>query len=753
LAVVPLSRLRAGLILWSFSAAIFVAAGLLFLVEPMVGKLILPIAGGTPAVWTTSVLFFQVVLLCGYGYAHLVSRLRPRLQAVVHLVVVAAALLALPIAIPAGVDPPAGDRLVFWVLGLLVLVVGLPFFALSSASPLLQHWFSLTGHKQAPDPYFLYRASNLASVAALLAYPFLVESQFGLRRQAFLWAVGYGVFLALLAGAALWIIRHQMATSVPAGDAGARAEAPPISRLRRLRWVAIAATPATWMLAVTSYLTTTVLPLPLLWVVPLALYLLTFAIAFSRRPLIPPAWAARALPFLVLPLAGTLAFRANGPLWLLFPLHLLAFGCGALALHGRLAADRPPAARLTEFYFWVALGGVAGGALAAIVAPLLFRGYWEYPIAITAGVVLLASGAASTARQQRLDLALPAALAAGTLAIAWLLGPTGPVFGGQTLAGLSLFGFLRLSLLFTVPAVIAFSFVRRPVRFGLAMGGIFLVSLTPFLDNDPVLWASRDFFGVHRVVDDRAAGRHVLIDGTVIHGSQNQGALRDLQTTYFSPSGPAGDFFGLGSPTGGRKRVAVIGLGAGTLACYARPDEQWTFYEIVPAVIQIAEDPRLFTFLPDCIPGRPQVVAGDGRLQIVHAADASFDAIVLDAFGSDNVPAHLLTREAIQLYFRKLAPGGALLVNVSNIYVNLRPIFANEAAALGFVCYGRIDQNVTSTQVTQGKVESSWVALARSRDDLNQLPQMDGWAPVPTDTSIPLWTDDFTDVARVTRLG
>jgi hypothetical protein len=751
---VPLSRLRAGLILWSFSAAIFVAAGLLFLVEPMVGKLMLPIAGGTPAVWTTSVLFFQVALLCGYGYAHLVSRLRPRFQAGVHVVVVAAALLALPIAIPAGVDPPSGDQLVFWVLGLLVLVVGLPFFALSSASPLLQHWFSLTGHQQAPDPYFLYRASNLASVAALLAYPFLVESQFGLRRQASLWAIGYGLFLVLLAGAALWIVRRPSTGGTAAAEAGTQAGTPPLSPLRRLRWVAIAATPATWMLAVTSYLTTTVLPLPLLWVVPLALYLLTFAIAFSPRPVIPPAWAARALPFLVLPLAGTLAFHANGPLWLLFPLHLLAFTCGALALHGRLAADRPPAARLTEFYFWVALGGVAGGTLAAIVAPLLFHGYWEYPIAITAGVVLLAAGVAGTRRQQRLDLALPAALAAGTLALAWLVGPTGPIFGGESLAGLSVFGFLRLSLLFTVPAVITFSFVRRPVRFGLALGAIFLVSLTPLLDNDPVLWVSRDFFGLHRVVFDRAADRHVLVDGTVIHGSQNQSAaLRDLETTYFSPSGPAGDFFSAGSPAGGRMRVAVIGLGAGTLACYARPDQQWTFYEIVPAVIQIAEDPHLFTFLPDCLPGPPKVVAGDGRLQIVHAPDASYDAIVLDAFGSDNVPAHLLTREAIELYFRKLAPGGALLVNVSNIYVNLRPIFANEAAALGFVCYGRIDTNVTSTEVTQGKVESSWVAIARARDDLIQLPFTDGWAPVPTDQSIPLWTDDFTDVARVTRLG
>jgi hypothetical protein len=489
------------------------------------------------------------------------------------------------------------------------------------------------------------------------------------------------------------------------------------------------------MLALTSYLTTTVLPMPLLWVVPLAIYLLTFAIVFSPRPLVRPGWMDRVLPYLVLPLAGTMAFKANGPIWLLFSLHLAAFAAGALALHGRLAAERPAPARLTEFYFWVALGGAAGGLLAAIVAPLLFRGYWEYPLAISAGLVLLAASR-GTRRQAALDVALPALLAAGTLVLAWAVGPA--------TGGLTPGGFLKLTVLFTIPALVCFSFVRRPVRFGLGVGAIFLVAYSPLLDAQPVLFVARDFFGVHTVVDDRAGGRHLLLDGRVVHGSQNlDPRLRLLPTTYYSPSGPAGDFF----QSTGARRVAVIGLGAGTLACYARAGQSWTFYEIDPAVIRIAMDPRLFSFLSSCAPPGTSLVEGDGRLQIARAPDASFDVIVLDAFGSDNVPAHLLTREAIELYFRKLAPGGSLLVNISNQYVDLRPVFAREAEAAGLSCYGRVDHSVTEQQAAQGKLVSSWVVLAAGP------PPPAGWDLVPVDPSIPLWTDDFTNVLRVTRLA
>jgi spermidine synthase len=390
---------------------------------------------------------------------------------------------------------------------------------------------------------------------------------------------------------------------------------------------------------------------------------------------------------------------------------------------------------LTEFYFWVALGGAAGGLLAAIVAPLLFNGYWEYPLAISAGLVLLAAPGLGTRRQVSLDLALPVALAVFGLGLAWVLGPAS--------GGLSLLGFLRLSVLFTIPALVCFSFLRRPVRFGLGLGAIFVIAYSPLLEPQPVLFSTRDFFGVHQVVDDRAAGRHLLFDGRVVHGSQNQDPRqRDLPTAYYSPSGPAGDFFARAAPA----RVAVIGLGAGTLACYARPDQTWTLYEIDRAVIQIAEDPRLFSFLADCAPPRTSVVEGDGRLQIALAPDAAFDVIVLDAFGSDNVPAHLLTREAIELYFRKLAPGGSLLVNISNQYVDLRPVFAGEAAAAGLTCYGRVDTSVSAQQAAEGKLISSWVVLAR------HAPDLPGWAPVPVDPSLPLWTDDFTTMLRVTRL-
>jgi spermidine synthase len=715
-------------VLWVSTAAIFCGACLLFVVEPMVGKLLLPLAGGTPAVWTTAMLFFQVVLLLGYTYAHLVTRLGARVQLAVHLLLLAAVLAVLPIAIPAGWAPPSGWTVMFWLLALLAVVVGLPFFALSSGSPLLQRWFSRSGHVQAADPYFLYRASNLGSVGTLLAYPLLIEAHLGLRAQAWWWAVGYVVFVVLALLTGMLVLRSapiRPTPTLPALRGGGSV----------LRWVALAAVPSTWMLALTSYLTTTVLPMPLLWVVPLAIYLLTFAIVFSPRPLVRPGWMDRVLPYLVLPLAGTMAFKANGPVWLLFSLHLAAFATGALALHGRLAAARPGPARLTEFYFWVALGGAAGGLLAAIVAPLFFRGYWEYPLAISAGLVLLAVSR-GTRRQAVLDVTLPVLLAAAALLMAWA---AGPATGGLTLGG-----FLKLTVLFTIPALVCFSFVRRPVRFGLGVGAIFLVSYSPLLDPQPVLFVARDFFGVHTVVNDASAGRHLLLDGRVTHGSQNQDPrLRLLPTTYYSPSGPAGEFF----EAGGARRVAVIGLGAGTLACYAEPGQSWTFYEIDPAVIQIAQDPRLFSFLSSCAPPGTSVVEGDGRLQIARAPDASFDVIVLDAFGSDNVPAHLLTREAIALYFRKLAPGGSLLANISNQYVNLRPIFADEAAAAGLSCYGRIDTSVTPQQAAEGKVISSWVLVGR------EPPRLAGWEPVPVDPTIPLWTDDFTNLLRVTRLA
>lgn len=723
------------LVLWVATAAIFSGACLLFLLEPMVGKLLLPLAGGTPAVWTTAMLFFQVVLLLGYGYAHLVSRLGWRVQLCLHVGLLALVGFGLPIGVPAGWIPPGGDRVIFWLLGLLTLVVGLPFFALSSASPLLQRWFSRSGHAQAADPYFLYRASNLGSVGALVAYPLLIEARLGLRAQAWWWAVGYGVFGLLVAAVAVLVLRrggHREPLPLPPGGR----ELPDQRRgLRAWRWLLLAAVPSVWMLALTSYLTTTVLPMPLLWVVPLAIYLLTFAIVFSPRPIVRQRWMDRALPYLVIPLAGTMAFRANGPAWFLFALHLAAFTVGALALHGRLAAARPQARRLTEFYFWVALGGAAGGVLAAIVAPLLFNGYWEYPLAICAGLVLAAARGLGSRRQVALDLALPAALAVLGVGLAWILGPTG--------GGLSLLEFLRLSVLFTIPALVCFSFLRRPIRFGLGLAAIFVIAYSPLLEPQPVLFSTRDFFGVHRVVDDRAAGRHVLLDGRVVHGSQNQDPrLRDLPTTYYAPSGPAGQLFLATAPA----RVAVIGLGAGTLACYARPGQSWTFYEIDPAVIRIAEDPRLFTYLSGCAPAATQIVEGDGRLQIARAPAAAFDLIVLDAFGSDNVPAHLLTLEAIQLYFQKLAPGGRLLVNISNQYVDLRPVFAGEAAAAGLTCYGRIDGSVSAQQAAEGKLISSWVVLGRD------APALAGWAVVPVDPSLPLWTDDFSNLLRVTRL-
>jgi len=360
-------------VLAAFTICLFASAFLLFLVEPMVAKMVLPLVGGTSAVWATSVLFFQTVLLIGYGYSHwLAMRLPWRWQALLHSILLLAPLLVLPIHLIPGWNPPASGSPALWLLLLLSVTVGLPFLVLSTTSPLVQHWFSLTGHAHAHDPYFLYRASNLGSALGLLAYPALVEPHLGLHAQADLWRAGYVAFLVLSVlclGAVAW--GRSLGTSPPPAQANLRATdgGRTLTWGRRVSWVILAAVPSTWMLAVTSCFTIVIRPIPLLWVIPLTLYLLSFAVVFARRPLVSRYWLNRLFPFYALPLLGMVLLGGGGPLWMLAILHFGAFFLGALLCHGELAADRPGAGHLTEFYWWLAVGGATGGLLTALVAP------------------------------------------------------------------------------------------------------------------------------------------------------------------------------------------------------------------------------------------------------------------------------------------------------------------------------------------------------------------------------------------------
>jgi hypothetical protein len=641
---------------------------------------------------------------------------------------------------------------------LLSVTVGLPFLVLSTTSPLIQYWFSRTGHAHANDPYFLYRASNLGSALGLLAYPALIEPHLGLHAQADLWRAGYVAFLllsALCLGAVAW--SRSLGTPVAHGEASLPGEAGggTVTWRRRLRWVLLAAVPSTWMLAVTSYFTTVIRPIPLLWVIPLALYLFSFAVVFARRPLVSRYWLNRLFPFYALPLLGMVLLGGGGPLWILALLHFGAFFLGALLCHGELAADRPGAGRLTEFYWWLAVGGAAGGLLTALVAPLVFNDFLEYPLAIIGAALLRTALSYGSARSRYADFWVPALLlaalllATGLLSLTGILGKLNRIELPNATTGSDL---LRILIVFAIPAAASAAFSWRPIRFGLATAAMLLLALVP-LGSQPVIFQQRDFYGVHKVVTDPAGTRHALIDGGTIHGLELMGSLnRDEPTSYYSRSGPVGDVFSAEQAIDSDWRVAVIGLGAGAMACYAKPQQSWTFYEIDPVIAQVARDPTLFTYLSDCTP-KANVVLGDGRLTLAKAPDRSYDLIALDAFGSDAVPVHLLTREAIQLYLAKLRPGGIILINISNKYVDLGSVLAGVAANLSLVGYQREDTEVTDTQSAAGKFPSAWLVMAPVVSNLGGLSLEPGWTPLHADPQVPVWTDDFSDVLTVTRLG
>ncbi|HXL77419.1 MAG TPA: fused MFS/spermidine synthase [Candidatus Eisenbacteria bacterium] len=753
-----------GVVIAVFALCIFASAFLLFLVEPMVAKMVLPVVGGTPAVWTTSVLFFQTVLLVGYGYSHwLAIRLQWRWQALLHGVVLLLPITVLPIHLIPGWNPPTSGSPVGYLVVLLSAMVGLPFFVVSTTSPLVQHWFSRTGHPHSADPYFLYRASNLGSALGLLSYPALIEPHLGLRGQAQVWVGGYVAFLVLVGvclGLVAWTRSRagEMAAVRPIAGAsdGDSVEDKPITWTRRLRWVLLAAVPSTWMLAVTSYFTTAIRPLPLLWVIPLALYLFSFAIVFARRPLIPRRLLNRIFPFYALPVLGLILLGGGGPFWALALIHFGAFFLAALLCHGELAADRPNARRLTEFYWWLAVGGATGGLLTAVVAPVVFNDFFEYPIAIIGAALLRPALIRSDDRRSHLfDIALPAGLAAflllgvGLLSASGVLATLDRMVVTSAATGADL---VRVLIVFAIPAAVSAAFSWRPVRFGLTATSMLLLSLLP-IGSQPAIFQQRDFFGVHKVVTDPGATRHELIDGGVIHGIQlTDPRVRDVPASYYFGSGPVGDFFNAEQPVDASWNVGVIGLGAGAMACYAQPQQKWTYYEIDPVVIGIAQNPALFTFLRDCTPSA-LIVPGDARLTIAKAADHSYDLIVIDAFGGDAIPVHLLTREAVQLYMSKLRPGGVLLFNVSNKYIDVSSVLAGEAAALTLVSFLRTDVVVTPAEAAAGKFVSAWVVMAANGANLGDIPERPGWGALRADPQFPVWTDDFSDVLAVTRLG
>jgi hypothetical protein len=730
---------RGATLVLCFAAALFVSSAQLFLIQPMVAKSVLPLLGGTPAVWNTCMVFFQCALLAGYLYAHLGARwLGVRRQAMLHVAILLASTAALPGVLAPATAPPADAHPAWWLLRLLVVSVGVPFFVVSTTAPMLQRWFSTTGHRSAGDPYFLYAASNAGSLVALVGYPVVVEPMLRLGEQARLWIGGYGLLGLLTAACAAIVCWTPSAQPIelPARSVGAAAAEP--TWQDRARWIALAFAPSSLLLGVTTFITTDIAAVPLLWVAPLAIYLLTFVLVFASRALVPHGLVTRLLPILVLPVTLLLALSTPLPPGVHLLLHLATFFVAAMACHGELARSRPAADHLTAFYLCMSIGGALGGLFNALVAPVVFTGVVEYPLALAAACLLgMPDRSGWTVRRLWRDVAVAAAIGAGTSAILFI-----------THRGL-LPIVLGVALVFLAPTLALFRFRREPVRFALGVAVLVLASGAYMDAHHRVVLRDRSFFGVHRITRDGAGERHLFVHGGTLHGVQHvDRERRGEPLTYFHRGSPIGQVLS-SERGGGFRQVGVVGLGIGVLAAYGRPGQEWVFYEIDPAVERIARDGRYFTYLADSRASM-RVVLGDARLSLAAEPPGRFDLLVLDAFSSDAIPAHLVTREAFELYFERLAPGGLLAFHISNRYLDLEPVLGSLARAAGLVGLAQLDRSTTAADLASYKKPSHWVLIARRADDLVPFLGDGRWRPARQQHGA-VWTDDFSNVLGVIR--
>jgi hypothetical protein len=752
---------------------LFAGATLLFAMQPMVGKMILPLLGGTPAVWSTCMVFFQAALLGGYAYAHVISaRLRLSRQVPVHLIVLALPFLVLPLAVNPGLLRGGEVNPVLDVLILLSVSVGLPFLAVSATAPLLQQWFTRTGHPAAHDPYFLYAASNLGSMLALLGYPTLVEPHLHLQgaswlSQTRLWTAGY-VGLVLLVALCALTLRWK-----PAGaTTGATTVEPPEERPawpRRLYWVALAFVPSSLLLGVTTYITTDLAAVPLLWVLPLAIYLLTFILAFGRWPGRLHRVVVAATPPMVLLVIFLMVSSLPERIWITVLWHFGLLFVVALAAHGELAQNRPAARHLTEFYLLMSIGGVLGGLFNALVAPLVFRSLIEYPLMMILACVLLLAP-----RAPALGLGAGAGRALGLVAVVAALAL---VLYSESIKVRTDFAFVARVLelgrdwvgtwldpveraankfmIYGPPIVLAGFLWRRPLHLGLALGAVLLISGYVDARNNDQIRQSRSFFGVVRISRDHdATGYTELRHGTTLHGRQSlEPARRAQPLSYYQPKGPVGQLFEELDRRPAPLSIAVVGLGTGTLAAYARPGDRVTFFEIDRLVRDVAFNPRYFTYAADA---RDRAVSvrlemGDARIRLEtvkrERPQERYDVILVDAFSSDAIPVHLITREAFRLYFDMLAPRGILALHISNRYLRLEPVVANLAED------GRYAAMVQhgDTGDIRGGVEASWAILGRRPEDFGALASDPRWTEASLDPqpAVGIWSDDFHNLLSV----
>ena len=720
-----------------FGTTLFCSALLMFLIQPMFAKMALPRLGGSASVWSLALVFFQALLLCGYGYTHfLVKACTPRTGALIHGAVMLAATAGFPVAIASGWDNPPEQGQALWLLGLFAASVGLPFFAISANAPLLQSWFARSGHARSEDPYFLYGASNAGSFAALLAYPFLVEPFLGLKQQSFVWSGGYVLLVALVAMCG-FTIRFTSPADGRKTSGGSESQGP--TWRARMRLIALSFVPSGLLVGSTAYIATDLVSAPFMWVVPLALYLLTFVIVFQRRPWIPHDFVISRLGVFVAPLC-MLALLPVTSIWLV-PIQLLCVFALMMACHGELVRLRPAAAHLTEFYFLMSLGGVLGGAFASLLAPVIFDRVIEYPLLIIASFVLIGSIRKEPRFHGRI-VGLASLSILVVLAMLWATaGWDGDIRRYAALGGL-------LSLLAAILVLSKHFLAQAPLLLS-----VFLIY--PSVNNLlPAIERARSFYGVIAVHPIDRGRAYVMKHGTTDHGTQVRTDANGLRTTtppepqsYYYPRGPFGSVFNhLRAKMGQFEEVAIVGLGTGSTACYALPGETWSFFEIDPEIVRIALNPDYFTFMSECAPGA-RIVVGDGRLKLKQEPDGKYDLVVLDAFSSDSIPVHMITVEAVDLYLSKLKPGGVILFHISNRYMELSSVVEAVSRARGLVAYhNAMDFKFWQPDKTRLDLISQVAVVARSANALGALTSDPAWHRADAAGLPPPWADDYSNV-------
>ncbi|MSR16870.1 MAG: spermidine synthase [Methylococcaceae bacterium] len=734
---------RSNFLIILFASTLFSSASLMFVLQPLFGKLFLPLLGGTPAVWNSCMVFYQSILFLGYLYAHLLgTRLKSNYQIIVHLAVISLSFLALPVSLPENLIPPTESNPTFWLFSTLALAIGLPFFVLSTTAPLIQKWFAHVGHKDSEDPYFLYAASNTGSLVSLLSYPFLIEPNWGLSAQQSDWTLGYvGLCLLIAAcGFALWK-NYQSIDSENATISASNA--PPLSWKTKFYWGALAFVPSSLLLGLTNFISTDIASVPLLWIIPLTVYLFSFVVVFSRWNDKSHAWFVRLQPVFLIPfVAYAFINPADLPYWMYLFFHVIAFFFAIMVCHGELAAQRPHSQYLTTYYLIMSFAGMLGGMFNTFVAPFVFNGIYEYPLMIIAALLLRPSLKKLSFKETSLQLIDPILL---------LIIGAGIYFSVSNLT--DYFDGVVISL--CVLTIGVYFLRQRVVAYAGLMGVIISAAMSLHHAESHTLMQERTFFGVMAVRESMLADEknqpemyHELFHGTTKHGAQRLIAAESkTPLTYYSRPSPMGQLFKTFDAQNANWNIGVVGLGAGALACYAKPSQTWTLYEIDPLVVDIAKNPAYFSYLSQCAPNAVSEI-GDARLSIQNKPDGTFDLLMMDAFSSDAVPTHLLTREAIDLYFKKLKANGILAFHITNRHLLLKKVVSIHAEQMHLAAL--INEFKPQT-VAPLIVATDWVVLAKNPETLKplQASQIGSWQKMPLYFDMPAWTDDFTNIVSI----